>query len=178
MKRWQIIFGIGLILLGIFALVEVLTGVNLWGFVFPLILIGIGVLLILRPKLAGRNVQVEMPILGAVRKKGSWKVGQHEIWSVIGSVRLDFTDALFPEGEGRIKLFGFVNDVKVILPEDIGFRFTGASFVSEFRGPEGKKERFLSTMEYETPNFDDAVKRVHVQTVGFVSEVQIKPPLI
>ncbi len=178
MKRWQIIFGIGLILLGIFSLVELLTGIDLWGLVFPLILIGIGVMLILRTKLAGREVQLEMPILGDVRKKGNWKVGSQEIWLLVGSTRLDFSDAEFQDEDGKIKLFGFVNDLKIILPEDVGLRFTGSAFVSEFRTPEGKRERILSMMEYETPNFIDAEKRVVIQTIGFVSEVQIKSPLM
>lgn len=178
MKRWQIIVGFGLVLLGIFALVEVLTGIDLWRFVFPLILIGIGVLLMLRPKIAGRNIQVEMPILGDVRKKGSWEVRNHEIWLFVGTTRLDFSDAGFPEGEGEIKLFGIVNDLKVILPSDVGFRFSGLAFVSEFKGPQDKEERFMSMLEYETPNYTDAEKRVHIQTVGFVSEVHIKPPVI
>jgi len=120
MKRWQIIFGIGLILLGVFALIEVLTGIDLWGVVFPLILIGIGILLILRPKISSRDIQVEIPILGDVRKKGAWQVGHHEIWLLVGSTRLDFTNASFPQGEGKIKLFGFVNDIKIILPEEAG----------------------------------------------------------
>lgn len=178
MKRWQIIFGVSLILLGVFALIDVLTGIDLWDYFFPLILIGIGVFLIIRPRLAGREVQIEMPLLGDVRKKGSWQVGEHEIWMIVGSTRLDFTNAEFPEEEGKIRLFGFVNDLKVILPDDVGLRYSGLSFVSDFRGPEGNEERFLSMHEYETSNFDDFEKRVQIQTVGFVSEVQIKPPLM
>ena len=178
MKRWQIVIGIGLILLGLFALVEVLTGIDLWGLVFPLILVGIGVLLILRPKITGRDVQVEMPILGDVRKKGAWLVGNHEIWLLVGSTRLDFTDAEFPDGVGKIKLFGFVNEVKVILPEDVGLRIETNAFVSEFRSPEGKQERILTSLSYETPGYENAEKRVQIQSLGFVSEIQVKPPLL
>ena len=178
MKRWQIVIGVGLILLGLFALIEVLTGIDLWGLVFPLVLVGIGVLLILRPKISGREVQVEMPILGDVRKKGTWLIGNHEIWLLVGSTRLDFTHAEFPEGVGIIKLFGFVNEVKVILPEDVGLRIESNAFVSEFRSPEGKQERILTSLSYETPGFENAEKRVQIQTLGFVSEIQVKPPLL
>jgi predicted membrane protein len=178
MKRWQMIVGIGLVLLGIFALIEVLTGIDLWRFVFPMILVGIGLLLILRPKFAGRDIWVEMPILGDIRKKGEWEVRNHEIWLIVGTTRLDFTDARFPEGEGEIKLFGFVNDLKVILPSDVGFRFSGLAFVSEYKDTQIKEERFMSILEHETPNYADAEKRVHVKTVGFVSEIRIKPPVL
>ena len=178
MKSWQIILGIGLILLGLFALIEILTGIDVWGYIFPLILIGIGVLLILRPRVADRDVQVEMPLIGDVRKTGSWQVGDHEIWLIVGSTRLDLTNAEFPKGEGTVKLFGFVNDLKVILPEQVGLYFSTSAFVSDYKGPEGKQEKILSTLEYETQNYGDAVKRINIQTVGFVSEIQIKPPLM
>ena len=178
MKRWQIVIGIGLILLGLFALIEVLTGIDLWGLIFPLILIGIGILLIFRPRITGREVQVEMPILGDVHKKGVWQVGRHEIWLLVGSTRLDFTNAEFHEGEGRIKLFGFVNEMKIILPEDVGLRFESISFVSEFRGFEGKQERIMASLEYETPGYANTEKRVQIQSLGFVSEIQVKPPLL
>ncbi len=178
MKRWQIIFGIGLILLGLFALIEVLTGINLWGLVFPLILIGIGIWLIIRPKLVERDVQVEMPILGDVRKKGAWQVGHHEIWLLVGSTRLDFTKADFPEGKGRIKLFGFVNDLKVILPEDVGLRFSSSAFLSELKGLDRKQEQFLSILEYESPDYLHVEKHVSIESLGFVTEIQIQRPLI
>lgn len=178
MKRWQFIIGIVLLVMGLFALVEVLTGVDLWGLVFPLILIGIGVLLILRPRLSGRNIQVETPILGDVRKSGTWQVGEHEIWLLVGSTRLDFTEAEFPEGEGRVRLFGFVNDLKIILPETVSLRVNSSSFVSEFKSPQGKQERIMSELSYETPGYENAAKKVIIQTLGFVSEIQIKPPLI
>jgi lia operon protein LiaF len=177
-KRWQIIFGIGLILLGLFALVDVLTGIDLWGLVFPLILIGIGILLILRPKLAGQDVQVQMPIFGDVVKKSAWQVGLHEIWLLIGSTRLDFSNAEFPDGEGEIRLFGFVNDITVIFPEDVGLRLSSSAFVSDFQSPQGKQERIMHSLEYESPQFFNTKKRVHIKFLGFVAEIQIKPPLI
>jgi predicted membrane protein len=178
MKRWQIVFGIGLILLGLFALIDVLTGINLWGLVFPLILICIGVMLILRPRMAGREVQVKMPILGDLRKKGAWEVGNHDIWLLIGSIRLDFTDAVFLQAEPKIKLFGFVNDLKIILPEDVGLYLTSSAFVSEFKGPSDKEERILNPLIYGTPNYTNAGKRVRIEVLGFVSEIQVKPPLL
>jgi len=178
MKHWQIIVGIGLVLLGIFALVEVLTGINLGRLVFPLLLIGFGVYLVLRPTITGRDIQVELPILGDVCKNGPWGVSHHEIWMFVGATRLDFADAVFPEGDGKIKLFGFVNDLKIILPDDVGLRLVGLAFVSEFLGPQGTEETFMSMLEYETPNYSNAEKRVQIQTLGFVSEVEIKPPVM
>jgi len=52
MKRWQIVFGITLIVLGLFSLIDVFFNINPWRYFGPLLLIGLGILLILRPRVA------------------------------------------------------------------------------------------------------------------------------
>lgn len=178
MKRWQIILGVGLILMGILALVEALFKINLWRFIGPLLLIGLGILLILRPRMAGKGVHVQMPILGDIRKTGTWEATRHEIWILAGSNRLDFTEALFPEGDAIIKILGFVADVKIILPQDVGLQVNSTSIVTQFRGLESKEEQILSTLTYETPNFLMSEKRVTVQTLAIVSDIKVKSALL
>jgi len=178
MKRWQIITGIVLVLLGLIALFEEIFMVDLWRFIWPLILIGLGVLLVLRPQFAGQAVQVQMPILGEIRKSGAWEATQHEIWWMVGTNRLDFTEAIFPKGDATIRVIAFVAEVIVILPEDVGLRVESSSFVSELKSGAGNRERFLSFLEHETPNFEIAKKRVTLQTIAFVSEIKVKPPLL
>ncbi len=112
MKRWQIFLGILLIVLGLFSLFELMFQINLWRFVGPLLLVALGIWLVLRPQLAGSDVNVQMPILGDLRKTGVWEATNHEIWMLAGNNRLDFTEASFPNGEATIKIIGFVADVK------------------------------------------------------------------
>ena len=178
MKRWQIILGISLIALGILSLLEVLFDIDFWRFVGPLLLIGLGVLLIFRPRFAGENVHVQMPILGDVRKSGAWEVTDHEIWMLAGTNRLDFTDAVFPEGDGRIKIMGFVADVKITLPDDVGLRIDSNAFVSELKGINGKEERIMSTLVYQSPNYTESQKRVNIWTIGFVADIKVKSSLL
>ncbi len=178
MKRWQIIAGIGLVVLGFIALFEAIFRVNLWRFIFPLLLIGLGVLLILRPQLTGPDVHVQMPLIGDVRKTGAWEATQHEIWLIVGTTRLDFSEALFPQVDAKIRMIGFVNEVKVILPEDVGLRVESSSIVSELKTSEGKQEQFFNFLAYESPNFVNAEKRVTLQTIAFVSEIKVKSPLL
>ncbi len=178
MKKWQLILGSILLLFGLFALIEVIFDIDLGGFIWPLILIGIGSLMLLRPRMVGEGVQVNMPIFADIHKKGAWQVGRHEIWTFVGSVRLDFTDAIFDQNEGEIKIYGFVPEVKITLPDDVGLRVESAGFVTEIRTPTGKTERFLSSQVYETENFLSASKRIVLQTGGFVSEVRLKSSLL
>jgi predicted membrane protein len=178
MKRWQLTIGIILIVLGIIALMnQVFPNLNIGRFVGPLVLIGLGLLLILRPRFAGPDVIVQIPILGDIRKTGIWEARQHEIWWFVGSSQLDFSDAIFPTGNAVIKIFGFVTDVKVILPDDVGLRVSSSAFVNEYSGLQGKQERFLSPVEDQTANYLSAEKRVDLHTVAFVSEIKVRPAI-
>lgn len=175
MKRWQIILGIVLIVLGLFSLIEAVFEVNLWHYFFPLLLVGLGLLLILRPQMVKPGVQVQMPILGDMRKEGEWEASDHEIWLIVGTSRLNFSQASFPKGIATIKIIGFVVDVKVTLPEDVGYSVETASFVTEMKTPESKEERIINSIDYKSPNYDTAEKKVNLQTVGFVTEIEVMP---
>lgn len=174
MKRWQIILGIVLIVFGVFSLVETAFKIDLWRYLWPLVLVGLGLLLILRPRIAGSNVHVEMPLLGEFRRTGAWEATKHEIWWVVGTTYLDFTEAVFPEGDATIRVYGFVAEVKITLPEEVGLAVGASSFVTELKSPEGTEERIMNSIEYQSPNYLEAEKRVNLQTVAFVSEIQVK----
>jgi len=179
MKRWQIILGIILVTLGIFSLLnQVFPGFRIGRFIFPLFLIGLGVILILRPQMAGSGVIVEFPIIGDHRKTGTWDVSQHEIWWFVGSNRFDFSEARFPTGDANIKVIGFVADVKVILPDDVGLHIESNAVVSDYKGLKVKQERFLNPLEDQSPNYLTADKRVKVQTFAFVSDIKVRPSLM
>jgi lia operon protein LiaF len=104
-------------------------------------------------------------------------VTQHEIWWFVGSSRLDFTEAVFPKGDAVIRIFGFVTDLKVILPEDVGLRVSSSAFVSEYSGLHGKQERFLNQLVDQSANYSSVEKRVDLQTVAFVSEIKVRTSL-
>lgn len=179
MKRWQIILGIILVVLGIFSLLgQVFPDLRIGRFFFPLFLIGLGVLLILRPRMVGSGVIIEYPIIGDLRKTGNWDVSQHEIWWLVGSNRFDFSEARFPIGEAKIKVIGFVADITIILPEDVGLLIESTAIVSEYKGLQRKQDLFLNTLQEETPNYLTANKRVKVQAFAFVSEVKVRPSLM
>lgn len=178
MKRCQIVVGIVLVLIGLFSLMALFFHFNPWGYFFPLLLVALGVWLILRPQIRGRDIEVETPILGDVRKTGVWEARDHEIWLFAGDVRLDFSQATLPEGDALVRIVGFVSDIEVILPEDAGLTVEAGAIVSGIKSFDGKRERFLTGITYQSPDYDLAEKRIKLETIGFVSEVQIKRPLI
>ena len=178
MKRWQIVLGIILITLGLIALVENVLDIDLGRYIGPLILVGLGLLLILRPRTAGKDVNVEMRILGDLRKTGDWEATDHEVWWFVGSNRLDFTNARFPKGEAKIKIIGFVADVVVIVPEDVGLEIESTAFVNEIKGINGSEQRIFNPLYYQSPNYGAVDKHVVLETLGFVSEIKVKQSLL
>ena len=176
MKKWQIVLGSILIMMGLFSLVETVFEVNLWHYLFPFLLVGLGLLLILRPRIAKPGVQVLTPILGDIRREGIWEVGELEIWSIVGTNRLDFTDAVFSDNMVNIKMIGFVLDARITVPNDVGLSVETASFVTELKSNEGKEERIFNSIEYRSPNYQEAGKKVNIQTIGFVTEIRVNHP--
>jgi hypothetical protein len=71
--------GVGLILLGLFSLLDAFFEIILGQFIFPLILIGLGLLIIFRNQFVDPNVEVRMSIIGDIRKSGGWQAKRHEI---------------------------------------------------------------------------------------------------
>ena len=173
MKKWQIVLGSILIMMGLFSLVETVFEVNLWHYLFPFLLVGLGLLLILRPRIAKPGVQVLTPILGDIRREGIWEVGELEIWSIVGTNRLDFTEAVLSDNMVNIKMIGFVLDARITVPNDVGLSVETASFVTELKSNEGKEERIFNSIEYRSPNYQEAEKKVNIQTIGFVTEIRV-----
>jgi len=175
MKRWNFLLGIFLVLIGLISLLnQIFPYVRFGRFVGPLILIGLGVVLILRPRLAGQDVQVHFSLFGDIRMQGDCPVTQHEYWSLVGSNHLDFTDAVFPAGGGIVRLIGLVNEVKIILPDDVGLQVESIAVVTESSGLNGHQERFFTAFDEQTANYLTAEKRVNVQSFAVVSEIVIK----
>jgi lia operon protein LiaF len=174
MKRWQLILGLVLVILGIFSLINNIFGIDLGRFIGPLLLVGLGLLLIFRQQLTSPDVEVRMPILGDVRKTGTWEARKHEIWWFVGTTKLDFSQALFPEGESEIKIYGFVNDVKLYFPKDVGWRIGSSAFMTDYKSKDRNEQRFLSMLDDQSANYDAAQKRVEIQIGSFVAEINLK----
>jgi hypothetical protein len=179
MKRRQITIGVILILLGVFSLLnQLLPNVRLGRFVGPLILVGLGLLMILRPRMAGPGVKVRIPILGDIRNTGVWEVTRHEFWWFVGTNRLDFSEARFPAVDGTVRIIGLVNDIRITLPDDVGLSVVSNALVMEYSGLFGKQEKLINPVKDQTPNYETADKRVQVESFALVSEIKVLPNMV
>jgi predicted membrane protein len=178
MKRWQIFLGVGLIFLGILIILDTIFSINIWGILGPLLLIGLGLLIILRPRKVDTNTDFVMAFIKDDHKKGIWLVKSQETWCFVGSHKLDFTEAEIPEGVSIIKIYAFVEDLKVISPPNLGVEIQTNGIYSELKSPIGKKEQFFGELDFYSENYQESNKKIVIAIHAIVSEVVIKHSLI
>lgn len=171
-NRWHIFIGVLIILAGLVSLIGAITDVDTGMLCFPLALIAIGVFLLLRPRLIGSGVNVQL--LGNVRRHGEWKVANEEIWIGIGDVRLDMTNADIPVGETEICVFGFVGNVRLLVPEGVGVSFSSTSFVMDAKVLGQKRDSFFVPFHLTSDDYETAERKVQLEANYFVGNVRVR----
>ncbi len=172
-NRTAILIGSILIILGAFSIIDALFGINLWALIFPLILIGLGVLILFRPKTLPGGNNFILRFIGETNKSHEWTVEPVEYWSFVGSMKLDLSQAVIPAGETSIVMYSFVNDLEITLPTDAGLRLNASGFVHDTKVKGHKEDHFLAPFEYETPDYGIQTKKINIRSLSFVSEVEI-----
>jgi hypothetical protein len=172
-NRTAILIGSILIILGAFSIIDSLFGINLWKLIFPLILIGLGFLILFRPKTLPGGTNFVLRFVGETNKSNEWTVEPAEYWSFVGSMKLDFSQAVIHEGETNIVMYSFVNDLEIILPTEAGLKLTARGFVHDTKVKGYKEDLIFAPFEYETPDYAIQTRKINVQSLSFVSEVEI-----
>jgi len=173
-RKNQLTAGVVLIGLGALLFVASWFGVSVWKLLFPLILIGLGVWVVLRPRDPDRHARVTQRFIGDVDRSGPWDVTDEEILALIGDVDLDFTQAEIPLGETRIRTAGFVQDVTVRVPEDIGVAVETSGVFAEVDLFGDKSETFFSSISTQSDGYRVADQSIRLVVDGFVVEVKVR----
>jgi lia operon protein LiaF len=175
-NRGQLVLGVVIILVGVLFLVGNLLDVDTWGIFWPSLLILLGVLLFLRPRWewGGRVGQARYRILGDIRRNGVWQVGDEELWVGIGEVELDMINAEIPPGETHLHVWGFVGDVELFVPQDVGVSLSASAFVVDARVFGRKRDGILVPVNVKSDNYETAERKVRLETTHFVGEVKVK----
>ena len=172
----QIWMAVLLIIIGVLFLFGALFHINMWPFLWALLLIFTGVWIILRPRLISPDVRFLQQFIGDVRREGHWSVTDEEITLFIGDIRLDMTEAEIPVGETHLRTIGFVGDVRIILPEGVGISVTSNAFVNDDWVLGKKYDGFLIPIQITSPNYDTAERKIRLESNHFVSSLKIKQP--
>ena len=173
-SRGELFVGGLLVAIGLIYLIGNVLNVNFWAFFWPLLLIALGAWFILREQMAGSDTEVQMKLLGDVHRDGPWQVKDEEIWLVVGDVRLDLMSAEIPPGETTLSLYGFVGDVKVVVPQDVGLRISSRAFVSDAKIMGGKEDSFLAPVHYVSDDYDTAERKIRLTMTYFVADLTVR----
>ncbi len=173
-NKGQVFWGLALLILGIVLLLGRLLDINLGAFCWPTALILLGIWLIARPRMVDDERRIEQRLLGDIRRSGRWTLTDEEIWLGVGDVRLDLSEAEIPAYETTLRVYGFVGELHLLVPEDIGVSVTSTSFFTEARLWGDKEDVFATTMTRRTPNYEHAERRVNVICSFFVVDLKVR----
>lgn len=174
MKKWQIFLGILLIVMGSFTIIRLVFEVDLWKFVFPLLLISLGVFVILRPKMVDREMPVMMKLFGDIRRSGDRIIQNEEYWLLAGEVALSYGSSSIPEGETVVKIFMGVGEIALAVPVEVGVRIECESAICEIHSDFGKEDSFFKRNVFETPDYELKNQNMVFRTTGIVNEIKFK----
>jgi lia operon protein LiaF len=101
-------------------------------------------------------------------------VAEEEVWTFVGDVYLDLTQADVPIGETRISALGFIGDIDLKVPQNIGISLLSNSFVSEVKFLGKKHSSFLTSANFASENYETAERKVQLEATFFVGDVNVK----
>jgi lia operon protein LiaF len=141
---------------------------------FPIGLILIGVWLLVRPQLVGPDTALRMRFFGPIRRSGTWQVTDEEIWLFIGDVRLDLSQAELPVGEAHIRVFSFISEVRLTVPEHVGVSLTSMGFINDVRVLGKRRSGFLIPITVTSDGYADSERKLQVESMAFISDMRAR----
>jgi lia operon protein LiaF len=170
----QLLIGGLLVAIGFALLLGALFNVDVGAFCFPVGLILVGLWVVFRPRMVEPGTAVHERLLGDIRRQGAWQVTDEEIWIGVGDIDLDMSGAEIPTGETRLRIFGFVCDVDLIAPENVGVSVTSTAFLTDGQVLGRKQQSFVTPLTAVTDDYATAERKIHLETTCFVSELKVR----
>ena len=174
MRKSEIVFGAVILGFGLILLIGAIFNLNIWGLVCPVSLIGLGVWLIYRTRRHPDESDINIRFVGDIRRKGAWRADSEETWGFVLDAVLDFTEAELADGTTTFRMGAFVNDVKAIVPANLGIAIYSMAFMTESRIQGKKQETFFVPFHWKSTNFETSIKKVVLKPTCFVSEIKVE----
>jgi hypothetical protein len=170
----QVFIGAVIILIGVVSLIGTMFDIDVGALFCPVALIAAGVLLLLRPQLLDPGTPGQLMLLGDVRRRGVWGVADEDIWSGVGNVLLDMSGADVPVGETHVRVYNFVGDVRVSVPEGVGVSVSCMAFVTDARVLGRRRDYFLTPFELSSDDYEAAERRIRLDVLSFVGSLRVR----
>jgi len=173
-RNSQLIFGGIIIAIGFIILISHLLNVSAWAICFPTALILLGAWILLRPRIMPGSPGFNLRIFGNVRKYGTWFVTGEEIWMFIGDVRLDFSEAEIPLGETPFRIIAFIGDIRLQIPENIGYSLSNIGVVNTVRLSGAKRDTFFVPFDHQSPGYEEKERKIALDTICFIGDIRVQ----
>jgi lia operon protein LiaF len=149
--------------------------VNMWKFFWPVLLILLGLWMLVRPRWVSPRGSVEFLFFNNMRRKGTWQVKNEEIWTFLGDVFLDLTGAEIPGGETVYRIYGFIGDVDLIVPQGVGVSVSSAGFINDVKILGHKRSSIVFPIDFASEDYETAERKIRLDVAFFISDVKAKP---
>lgn len=173
MRRLPVIIGGLLIFFGVIALVNAIWHIQLGRYLWPIVIIGLGVMLLIKPKLPGSWLWDWVSENHAARK-GEVFAREESRSGFIGDTTLELIEAELPVGETHYTLKGFIGDITLRTPAEVGVKVRANSFVGEIDMFGDESTGIMAPVEAQTENYGNAVKKVVVDMNYFIGELKVR----
>lgn len=173
-RRGQQYIAFALIILGAALITANIVGIDPDRLFWPLVLIAIGVLLIVRPKGFRPGDDVKYAFAGDYVYGKNWEVKSFDLRFFAGDVMLDLKEADFPDGETLFTISSFANEVDLQVPPEVGLKVVTNTFVTDAYVDGIKKEYVFSGFTYKSDNYETAAKKFKLVTNCFVTDIKLR----
>jgi hypothetical protein len=136
----------------------------LLGALWPVLVVGLGLFLIwgARPWRSGARQYDQMIGKLEVRPE-DWELTDLDFQSGIGDIRLDLSRAKIPRGESRIVISGWVGEVAVTVPPDVGVSANGRVSVGTVAILGRRADGLGRELSVDSPDYAGAERRVRIE---------------
>jgi hypothetical protein len=112
--------------------------------------------------------------IGEIEMAGPMQAGPMQIETFIGEVRLDLTQATFPDGETPIHVSTAIGEVRVLLPADVAASVRATSMLGDSEALGRTSGTFLGDTRAETNGYSGATRRIRVEARSLIGEVAVR----
>lgn len=103
-------------------------------------------------------------ILSGIRRRGRWKPAKHsKILTVLGRIKLDFTEVQIPEETTTLEFFCFMGSIDIIVPDGVQVDVSGLSVIGSIKN---------RVSDPEDPN----CPVLKIRGITLLGGVKVKPP--
>ncbi len=174
MNRRTLLWGLFFITWGFVALFANIFNFDVWKIFWPGAIILLGIWFMVRPRFDDRKGGMRILPIADFKRTGDWKVVDDEIYTFVGDVKLDFTNAEVPVGETHLAVRGFVSEIDVIIPAGIGFSVSSSAVVNQIDLMGDKEERIFMPLNYSSEGYEAAERKIRLEITSFVVELDVR----